>query len=294
MLTPHFTNIAALGLISRANSLELLLFESERAWAYAQDLIAQALLPANAEQASSLRHKATARFRRAIHWSSQLLTLCHSLHAANKLNASRLLEASIYSLVLNGRFLRYRDDFEAALGYLCVARDLLDRMASAAASSRDQALARYFGDEISPEIRYCAHEMGDSKAYDVDNIVKDIGAKKRAALAQGCDALIKQLEETAEKENGTDGGRKRLREIQWEGEPVPVRNPELVDALLKVQDAEARLGRGGEDGKRQILASSRKGIAAYDAILLALSDAEEVSRKLTESKQVRICPFIPA
>jgi hypothetical protein len=74
-----------------------------------------------------------------------------------------------------------------------------------------------------------------------------------------------------------------------------VRNPELVDVLLKVQDGEARLAEaqsqafsGSKGGVR-----SKKGIAAYDATLLALSDAEEVARKLTEAQQVFPQSYLP-
>jgi signal recognition particle subunit SRP68 len=74
----------------------------------------------------------------------------------------------------------------------------------------------------------------------------------------------------------------------WEDQPVPVRNPELVDVLLRVQDAETRLaGDSGPEGRKGgTSASSKKSVAAYDAILLALSDAEEVARKLAEAQKV--------
>ena len=72
-----------------------------------------------------------------------------------------------------------------ALDQLCVARDLLDLLASTADNSRDQALATLFADEIAPEIRYCAHQLGNTKSYDVDNIVKDIAPKQRAGLVEG-------------------------------------------------------------------------------------------------------------
>ena len=93
-------------------------------------------------------------------------------------------------------------------------------------------------------------------------------------------------------EGGQDGEKKKkLKERVWEGQPVPVRNPELVDVLLKVQDGEARLGEAQEQaaasGSKHAAARSKKGIAAYDATLLALSDAEELARKLAEAQQVK-------
>ncbi|KIJ60101.1 hypothetical protein HYDPIDRAFT_177545 [Hydnomerulius pinastri MD-312] len=277
--------------------LQLLLFEAERAWAYSQDLVAQSLLPANELQSATLRHSATGRFRRAVNWSTQLLSHCQSLYASGRLPPSSLLQATVYTLVLNGRFLRYRDDFEDALIQLSVARSLLDELAERAGTSRDQALATLFADEIGPEIRYCAHELGREKAYDVDAIVKELAGKHRGEMVEGCERLIKAFRE--ESVGGGKGeGKKKLGALMWEGQPVPVRNPELVDVLLKVQEAEAKIGvprdagdggvaddKGKKQGKPEKGLGSKKGVAAYDAVLLALSDAEDVARKLVEAQQ---------
>ncbi|KII94055.1 hypothetical protein PLICRDRAFT_695108 [Plicaturopsis crispa FD-325 SS-3] len=277
--------------------LQLLLLEAERAWAYSQDLVTQSLDPANEDRASTLRHSATGRFRRAVNWSTQLLSHSQSLFAASRLSAENLLQVTIYTLILNGRFLRYRDDFEDALIQLSVARGLLDELAGRAATSRDQALATLFADEIGPEIRYCAHELGRSKAYDVDGIVSELAPKHRNDIVEGCDSLVQRLKEE-EAHAGKAEKKKKLAPLEWEGEPVPVRNPELVDVLLRVQDAETKLGggqgkesattgwTGDKKGKQRHGAGSKKGVAAYDAILLALSDAEEVARKLVEAQQL--------
>lgn len=275
--------------------MELLLFESERAWAYSHDLVTQSLQPANEDQAGSLRHSATGRFRRAVHWSTQLLSHCQSLYASSYLSAEGLMQITIYTLILNGRFLRYRDNFEDAVIQLSVARHLLDELADRAATSRDQALATVFADEIGPEIRYCAHELGRERAYDVDAIAAELSGKHRGEIVEGCDALILKFRQEGEVA-GKGEGRKKLTTLMWEGQPVPVRNPELVDVLLRVQEAEAKItqsrepvraegvsdkGRKGKSGSH----GSKKGVAAYDAILLALSDAEEVARKLVEAQQ---------
>ncbi|KAJ6626981.1 hypothetical protein B0H10DRAFT_1997510 [Mycena sp. CBHHK59/15] len=273
--------------IIKDGHLQLLLLEAERAWSYSQELAALALLPANADKATTLRHSATGRFRRAVNWSTQLLSHCQSLYAASRLSAENLLQVTVYTLILNGRFLRYRDEFEDALMQLSVARGLLDELAASAPTSRDQALATLFSDEVGPEIRYCAHELGRAKAYDIDGIVKEFAGKHRNDVVEGCDAIIEKLKVEGDAA-GKGANRKKLTELAWEGQPVPVRNPELVDVLLKVQEAESRL-----DGYEQASSSeskkpgtSKKGVAAYDAILLALSDAEDVARKLVEAQQL--------
>ncbi|OJA13896.1 hypothetical protein AZE42_09666 [Rhizopogon vesiculosus] len=276
--------------------LELLLFESERAWAYSQDLATQSLQPANEAQAGTLRHSATGRFRRAVHWSTQLLSHCQALYASSRLSAEGLMQVTIYTLILNGRFLRYRDNFEDALIQLSVARHLLDELADRAVTSRNQALATVFADEIGPEIRYCAHELGREKAYDVDAIAAELSEKHRWEIVEGCDALIQKFRLEGEVA-GKGEGRKKLGTLMWEGQPVPVRNPELVDVLLRVQEAEAKITQSREPAGAESASNkgvrkgksgshgSKKGVAAYDAILLALSDAEEVARKLIEAQQ---------
>lgn len=268
-------------------SLQLLLFETERAWAYAQELSAESLQPANEDRAGSLRHSATGRFRRAVNWSTQLLSHCQELYNQDRLSAENLIEATVYTIIVNGRFLRYRDEFEDALVQLSIARSLLDELAGAATTSRDQALAVLFADEISPEIRHCAHELGRAKAYDIDGIVAEITPNQKNAIVENYDGLVAKLKSQGQAANVGEF-KKKLREFVWEGQPVPVRNPELVDVLLKVQEGEARLAEtqrqtatGSKGGAR-----SKKGIAAYDATLLALSDAEEVARKLAEAQQV--------
>ncbi|KAG9310266.1 hypothetical protein JVU11DRAFT_9384 [Chiua virens] len=270
--------------------LQFLLFEAERAWAHSQDLVGQSLLPANEGHAGTLRHSATGRFRRAVHWSTQLLSRCQSLYASSRLRASSLIQATVYTLVLNGRFLRYREDFEDALIQLSVARSLLDELAERAETSRDQALATLFADEIGPEIRYCAHELGREKAYDVDAIVRDLAGRHQGDIVEGYDKLVKTFREERAGAGGAHD-KKRLEMLVWEGQPVPVRNPELVDVLLKVQEAEGKISvprHGGDTGngkgKKKGLVS-KKGVAAYDGVLLALSDAEEVARKLMEAQQ---------
>ncbi|KAJ7139488.1 hypothetical protein C8R44DRAFT_764609 [Mycena epipterygia] len=270
--------------IIKDGHLQLLLLEAERAWAYSQELTALTLLPANADNASTLRHSATGRFRRAVNWSTQLLSLCQSLFAASRLSAENLLQVTIYTLILNGRFLRYRDEFEDALIQLSVARGLLDELAAYAPTSRDQALATLFSDDVGPEIRYCAHELGRTKAYDIDGIVAEIAGKHRNHIVDGCDTIIEKLKSEGDAA-GKGASRKKLAELTWEGQPVPVRNPELVDVLLRVQEAEHRLD-AFEQGESKKAGTSKKGVAAYDAILLALSDAEDVARKLVEAQQL--------
>ncbi|KIM48465.1 hypothetical protein M413DRAFT_440206 [Hebeloma cylindrosporum] len=268
--------------IAKDGHLQLLLFEAERAWAYAQELMSSALQPSNQANASSLRHSATGRFRRAVNWSTQLLSLCQTLYGLSRLSAENLLEVTIYTVILNGRFLRYRDDFEDGLIQLSVAKSLLDDLANASSTSRDQALAVLFADEIGPEIRYCAHELGRAKAYDINGIVSELAPLHRNEIVENCDALVAKLQS-----EGSTTLKTKLKERLWEGQPVPIRYPELVDVFLKVEQAEAIVDSRQKEGRRSTSNKKAKSdVTAYDAVLATLSDAEEVARKLQEAQQV--------
>jgi len=94
-------------------------------------------------------------------------------------------------------------------------------------------------------------------------------------------------------DHGHAVGKKRvLDELLWENDPVPVRNPELVDVLLKVQEATGKLksDASSEDTNVKGKGGKSKGalgrMARYDEILLSLSDAIDEARKLVEAQQV--------
>ena len=76
---------------------------------------------------------------------------------------------------------------------LSVARGILEEVAESAETSGDLALAMYFADEIGSEIRYCAHELGRAKAYDVDSIIQEQSAQHRAQTVDSYDALVLKL-----------------------------------------------------------------------------------------------------
>ncbi|KAG8899780.1 hypothetical protein FRC00_000935, partial [Tulasnella sp. 408] len=138
------------------------LFEAERAWAYAQELI----LEATKTKKTSDRRHALSRFRKALQWAKELSDRSSTLHSSSPQRISHVAHTEIttYYLMLRGRFERTKDEFEAALGNLAVSRSLLDALTNSATSSRDQALYAVFIDEVNPEIRYCAHQMGRAKA----------------------------------------------------------------------------------------------------------------------------------
>lgn len=232
-----------------------------------------------------------------------------------------LLEITAYHLTVQGRFFLRRSEWGPALEHLAVARYIVsgDVLAKDTNTSRDQALYTSFSDEISPQIRFAAHMLGHKTAYDIDAIVKSvIGAGNGKVLDKhvpGFNDLLSTLKaERAKEAGGSSGSRAMLREPIWEGAPVPIRSPELVDVFLKVQSAEdamnggptratkpSKSGAAGEGKENVAVAaaaaapkSTRGKVTAYDGILQALTDAESVAEKLVESKEVRLPSHSPA
>jgi len=227
------------------------------------------------------------RFRRAQKWTEQLLELCKALHGKKRLTQDAFVQVNAYVLLLKGRIMRLRDEFDAALANLSVGRTLLDQLSATASTSYDQAIATVFIDETSPEIRHCAHSLGYERAYEIERIVKKEAPRHAEKLVPGYGKLIEDLQEEAKQGRGLVG-KATLGGLMWEGQPVPVRNPELVDALLKVESSSQKLGSSQvlKASTPQRAGKSRSKIVSFDSVLQALSDAEEVARKLSEAQKI--------
>lgn len=227
------------------------------------------------------------RFRRAVKWSGQLLSEAQALRAFEppRISSASLGEAIAYHLTIRGRLLRLQDEFQPGLEALVTARAVLDALCKCATSSRDQAIFVQFSDEIAPEVRHCAHELGLARAYDIDGIVTTIGPKVGPALVPNYEKLLQDVQAESVDRQGGDKG-KQLQELIWEGQPVPVRSPELVDVLLGVQQASQ-----GLPAISQVSAAkptkSRGLVTKFDAVLLALSEAEGVAKTLADAQKVR-------
>ena len=306
-------------------SLLLLLFETERAWAHAQEL--------STPQES--RHS-TSRYRRSHNYLSRLVNIGRSSHLPTPLSAQSIVELIVYGLIHTARLNLRRPSSSTAVYYgldhnlkdgkgqdedssahplaqLSVAYALLDEFERMARTSKEVALARAFKDEIGPEIRWCVHEFGrgvadtedegelelqrhvgtwKTREWDIEGIVAEIAPAYATRVVEGYGDLIQRLKAEAVLRDGQAEEKQVLEELMWDGEPVPVRNPELVDVLLKVQEASKKLGVDTSNESASLKANTWKGksargrIAKYDGVLLSLSDAVDQARKLVEAQQV--------
>jgi signal recognition particle subunit SRP68 len=306
-------------------SLQLLLFESERAWAHAQEL-----------SAADESRRSTARYRRSHNFLSRLLTLARSPELPLPLSPQATVELIIYALIHTARFNLRRPAASTAAYYslehdsganesetqgdtpayplvqLAVAYALLDQLEKTARTSKEVALARAFKDDIGPEIRWCIHEFNrgtpaedeceielakhvlawKKREWDVEGIVGDVAPAYAERVVKGFGTFVHGLKNEAAGGDGPTVRKQILEDIIWDGEPVPVRNPELVDVLLKVQDATRKLEVGASTEEAGVETKGGKGrtarwrIAKYDGVLQSLSDAVDQARKLADAQQV--------
>ena len=317
----------------RVASLQLLLFETERAWAYAQEL-----------SAPHESRRSTARYRRSHNYLTRLLSLARSSDLSLPLSFQATVELIIYALIHTARFNLRRASASTAANYdlghdsgatepasevdapayplvqLAVAHALLDELEKTACTSKEVVLARAFKDEIGPEIRWCVHEFNrgnnaeaeddaelekhvlawKKREWDIEGIVSDIAPAYAERVVKNFGTLIHGLKDEATIGGGLAGNRQILEDLVWDGEPVPVRNPELVGVLLKVQEAMKKLKVDSSNEEAGVKVKGAKGakvgtargrIAKYDEVLQSLSDAVDQARKLVEAQQV--WSFIP-
>jgi signal recognition particle subunit SRP68 len=150
-------------------------------------------------------------------------------------------------------------------------------------------------DEIEPMLRFCAYKLGKDTSKGVNVIARQVADDKLSTVVRGWDELKTRLEEEGSVEQ------KEQVEVRWRGEIVPVRNVELVDAAVKVQQVLASLEKddsgakkGGEgsagkrkaEGKKETLGARRMG--TYDKALLVLGEAEQVASQLVEDNKVSL------
>lgn len=190
--------------------------------------------------------------------------------------------------------------------YLSIAYAFLEELEKAARTSKEVAFARSYKDEIAPEIRWCVHEFESSPSYpedeaegrlvqlaskwkkrewDIEGIVKDIAPAFSREIIPAYEELVQKL-----RTKSTISDRKNvLEELIWEEKPIPLRNPEMVDVLLKVQDSlhKLKIGDGYDSKTKEGAGKATRGrLTKYDSVLLSLSDAVDQARKLVEAQQV--------
>lgn len=256
---------------TNSSHLLLVLFSAERALSHSHEFKA---LAGKANAPSSARKDQISWLRRSLKFSDLLRDIATALAAQSpaRLSQQCLAEITVYHLSVRAELAFERAAYADVLADLAARRRILTTLAGAARDSYRQALAVEFMDAYDPLIRFSAYKLGRAESHDIEGVVADIDADMMEEAVSGLGKLVAALRE----ETGADemeAGRRTLDAVEFAGQKVELRNAELVDVMLRVQDALGRL-KGKEDSGKG------RAMKGWDRVLAVLGEAEDVARRL--------------
>ncbi|XP_005095134.1 signal recognition particle subunit SRP68 [Aplysia californica] len=242
-------------ILSDSRYLQLPLFCAERCWAYAMQLKSEA----NTEPRK--RFHMVSKLKKAVVYSEELASLCDS----EKCDARTKLECQAYNAWIKGSLQFETENWESAMELYTKAKTIYEKLANAF-SEELQALYQQRVDEISPNLRYCAYNIGDESA------LQDL---QKMRIAAGEDQLTLKLDDllsqTREKQAAT------LSEVTWRGRTVPVKVEAVRLFLLNMQDLNTEL---------EAAESMDSRVSIYESLLKQCIDAQQALRDVLQEDQV--------
>uniref|UniRef100_A0A8C9WQ92 Signal recognition particle subunit SRP68 n=1 Tax=Scleropages formosus TaxID=113540 RepID=A0A8C9WQ92_SCLFO len=239
----------------RYRFLLLVLMEAERAWSYAMQLKQEA----NTEPRK--RFHLLARLRKAAKHGEQLERLCES----RRVDAKTKLEAQAYTAYLVGMVQFELQAWKSAMEAFNKCKTIYEKLASA--FTEEQAVLYHQRvEEISPNIRYCAYNIGDQNAI---NDLMQMRLRGGGMMAEKLEALITQ---TRAKQAAT------MSEVEWRGRTVPVKIDKARIFLLGLADNEAAIAQAASEETKERL---------YETLLAECRDTIQAVREeiKADSKQ---------
>ncbi|XP_065846752.1 signal recognition particle subunit SRP68-like [Oscarella lobularis] len=234
--------------ITDSKFLLLPLMNSERAWAYAMQLRQQA----NTE--SRKRFHMVRRLKKAAKHARALSQLCE----ADICDARTKLEAQAYSAWMNGNLNFEMREWQTALSLFREASTIYGRLSSALPTHK--ALYDQRVEEIVPNIRYCAYNIGDGSA-DIEELMK------LRMTAGDQDLLAGKIDEVLAQSRAQQA--ETMKEITWHGQTVPVKNEKVRVFILRTLESDQEIVRAETFEQKMEL---------YDSLLMACKDAQQVIR----------------
>lgn len=210
--------------------------DAERAWSYAMQLKQEA----NTEPRK--RFHLLSRLRKAVKHAEELERLCES----NRVDAKTKLEAQAYTAYLSGMLRFEHQEWKAAIEAFNKCKTIYEKLASA--FTEEQAvLYNQRVEEISPNIRYCAYNIGDQSAINELMQMRLRSGGTEGLLAEKLEALITQ---TRAKQAAT------MSEVEWRGRAVPVKVDRVRIFLLGLADNEAAIAQAESEETKERLFES--------------------------------------
>nr|CAG4648606.1 EOG090X04NF [Polyphemus pediculus] len=227
--------------------LYLPLIQAERAWSYAMQL--------KQESNTDFRKRfhLIARLRKAVAHSLHLEYICQSPLC----DARTKLEAQAYCAWMQGMLHLELKEWKPASEKLSLCQTIYEKLSSAL-NEDAQIIYKQRVEELNPNLRFCAYNIGDSTAQE------DLLNMRNKGGNSDFDILVAQ---TREKQVAS------LLEVTWRGRSVPVRLEKVRVFLLAFQGIETSLSKATDsDGQ----------LSVYETILL---DCKEAVQSLREDLQ---------
>ncbi|XP_048760019.1 signal recognition particle subunit SRP68-like [Ostrea edulis] len=234
--------------------LHLPLFCAERAWFYAMQLKSEA----NTEPRKKFH--TLARIKKALFYAEEFGNLCDS----PKCDARTKLESQAYLSLMKGGLYFEQGNWKAAMEFYTKAKTIYEKLGSAFTEDVQQLYLQQV-EEITPNIRYCAYNIGDQSAIDELKQLRRKGGEDQ--LTSHLDDLLSQ---TREKQTAT------LSEVKWQGRMVPVKNEPVRLFLLNLQDSTKEI---------ESAESVDSKISIYESVLKQCIDALQVLKDSLQDDQ---------
>ncbi|XP_074486688.1 signal recognition particle subunit SRP68 isoform X2 [Sebastes fasciatus] len=244
-------------MLSDSRYLLLVLMEAERAWSYAMQLKQEA----NTEPRK--RFHLLARLRKAAKHSEKLEKLCES----PRVDAKTKLEAQAYTAYLTGMVEFELQEWKLAMEAFNKCKTIYEKLASAFTEEL-AVLYRQRVDEISPNIRYCAYNIGDQNAIN-DLMQMRLTGGGGGMMAEKLEALITQART---KQAAT------MSEVEWRGRTVPVKIDKARIFLLGLADNEAAIAQTANEETKEHL---------YETLLAECRDTIQAVKEELKSEAQR-------
>ncbi|KAJ3039349.1 signal recognition particle subunit srp68, partial [Rhizophlyctis rosea] len=241
--------------------LQVLLYETERSWAYAMEL--------QKESSSEPRkkHHMIKRLKRAAQTATQLEGLCQDREAETRTQ----LDVQAYAALMAGYVLFEQQEWQNALDKFATARTIYEKLAGAGGSSEQKVLCQAAIDAIDPNIRYCAYNLKLKGGQTMD--IGELVAMRNQAGGSGSDILNAKLESLLAQSRNEEGA---AMSITWRGKMVPTKNAKLMEAILVAKHAADQLDTAGHVTADARLELFDKVIGAWwEATRLAETDVKE-------------------
>uniref|UniRef100_A0A8C8M1D0 Signal recognition particle subunit SRP68 n=2 Tax=Oncorhynchus tshawytscha TaxID=74940 RepID=A0A8C8M1D0_ONCTS len=238
--------------------LLLVLMEAERAWSYSMQLKQEA----NTEPRK--RFHLLSRLRKAAKHGERLEKLCES----PRVDAKTKLEAQAYTSYLSGMVRFELQEWKDAMEAFNKCKTIYEKLASAFTEEL-AVLYHQRVEEISPNIRYCAYNIGDQNAMNELMQMRLSAGGGGGMMAEKLEALITQ---TRAKQAAT------MSEVEWRGRTVPVKIDKARIFLLGLGDNEAAIAQAANEETKERL---------YETLLAECRDTIQAVREelKTEAKQ---------